>query len=96
VPTIPTASGIINQAEIIKSLREVGAEVTDLSRFGQGFPDLCVGFRGVNYLLEVKTEHGKLTDAEVEWFHNWKGQAAVVRNVAEALWEIGAVECSEK
>jgi len=80
-----------NQREIVEALRAVGASVADLSRFGHGFPDLCVGFRGVNYLLEIKSEHGKLTEPEMDWFHGWEGQAVVVRNVTEALWEIGAV-----
>lgn len=81
-----------NQPAIVKDLRAVGATVYVLARVGQGFPDLAVGFRNRNYFLEVKTEKGKLTKEEQEFFDTWRGQAAVVRDSAEALAVIGAVD----
>ena len=84
-----------NQPEIVQALRDVGATVFVLARVGQGIPDLAVGYRGRNYFLEVKNLDGrgdKLTPAEKEFHDTWRGQAAVVRNEAEALAVIGAAE----
>lgn len=53
--------------------------------------DLLVGFRGVNYLLEVKTVKGKLRASQERFRAAWKGQYAVVRTMDEALRSIGAV-----
>lgn len=43
-----------NQAQIVRALRQVGATVLSLADMGDGCPDLLVGFRGFNILLEVK------------------------------------------
>jgi Holliday junction resolvase len=77
-----------NEPEIIEALRAVGATVQSLDE--RGVPDLVVGFRGVSYLIEVKTAKGKLTRDQVAWHAGWKGQVAVVRTVEEALAVIGA------
>ena len=69
-----------NQAEIMKDLRQAGATVASLHAVGRGLPDLLVGFRGENYLLEVKTDRGKLTQAQVTWHETWRGRVAVVHN----------------
>lgn len=74
-----------NQSEIVQALRAVGASVHITSRFGEGFPDLVVGFGGVTFLLEVKTPDGKLTEDEREFFDNWRGQVALVRDASDAV-----------
>ncbi len=84
-----------NQAAIVAALRGVGASVALTHPLGGGFPDLTVGFRGVNYLLEVKNLDGKgdrLTDDERRWHDEWRGRVHVVRTVDEALKRIGAIE----
>ena len=43
-----------NQTEIVKALRQVGASVQSLAATGKGCPDLLVGIRGLNFLIEVK------------------------------------------
>lgn len=44
-----------NKRAVVAALKSVGASVTDLNPDGKdGIPDLLVGFRGVNYLQEVK------------------------------------------
>jgi hypothetical protein len=78
-----------NESAIIEALRSVGASVQQLS--AKGCPDLLVGFRGENYLLEVKTVKGKLTEDEDLWFFDWHGQAQIVRTVEDALEAIGAI-----
>ena len=75
----------LTQSEIVKALRKVGATVTVLSQVGHGFPDLCVGWRGENKLLEVKTGDGGLTSDEKDWHAKWNGQVAIVRTPEEAV-----------
>lgn len=77
-----------NQGEIVDALRAVGASVQDLHELGRGVPDLLVGWRGVNVLMEVKAQGGALNDRETRWHSEWRGQVAVVRSVEEALVEL--------
>lgn len=86
-----------NQAEIVRALRSVGATVQPLHGVGQGCPDLLAGFRGQNYLLEVKDGKAaqsdrKLTPAQVEWHGGWKGSVAIVETINDA---IAAIQCRE-
>lgn len=79
-----------NHGDVVKALRQIGCSVTDLSRLGQGVPDLLVGYRSKNILLEVKdgaktASRRKLTDDEASWMLLWKGRAHVVNSVAEAI-----------
>lgn len=83
-----------NQSTIVSALRAVGATVTPTHAAGEGFPDLCVGYQGSNYLLEVKDGNKppskrRLTDPQIEWHRDWRGQRAVVNNATEALEAIG-------
>ena len=78
-----------NEAAIVQALRKAGATVELLS--ATNIPDLIVGYRGQNYLLEVKTEKGKLKEGQKNWASHWRGQHAVVRTVDEALQVIGAI-----
>jgi hypothetical protein len=83
-----------NQSEIVSMLRTVGCTVQLLHKVGQGCPDLLVGYRGQNLLLEVKDGElspsaRKLTDRQVEWHRDWRGQVAVVCNVREAMAALG-------
>lgn len=79
-----------NQAEIVKALRKVGCSVQPLHTVGKGCPDILVGIRGRNLLMEIKD--GKLppsarvlTPDERTWIWTWGGQCAVVHSVDEAL-----------
>lgn len=45
-----------NQADIVSELRQIGAFVRDMSAVGDGWPDLCVWFRGATHWLEVKAD----------------------------------------
>ena len=74
-----------NQSDIVESLRTIGATVESLHRVGAGCPDLLVGFRGVNVLMEVKTDKGKLRETQVAWHDEWRGQVAIVRNADDAF-----------
>lgn len=80
-----------NQQEIIATLRQIGASVYPLHFAGRGCPDLMAGFRGRNYLLEVKTERGTVSAAQAAFHLSWRGHVAVVRTPREALVEIGVL-----
>lgn len=75
-----------NQAEIISALRQIGASPTDPLHFaGKGCPDLIVGFRGRNFLMEVKTERGNLNADQRTFHQSWRGQITVVKSASEAV-----------
>lgn len=78
----------LTEPEIVAALRQVpGITVFRLDQPA----DLLCGFRGRNYLLEVKTPTRKggpprrLTPAEAEFFEGWTGQASVVTTPEGAL-----------
>lgn len=72
-----------NEAEIVEFLRKHGCTVDRIS--GTGVPDLLVGYHGKNILMEVKMPGKKLTPAQEKWHSEWRGQKAVVENVADAI-----------
>ena len=80
-----------NHKEIVDALRAIGASVQSLHTVGDGCPDLLVGFRGCNYVLEVKTPTGKRKDAQVDWHADWRGDVQTVTSREQALAVIGAV-----
>jgi hypothetical protein len=67
-----------NQKRLKAYMEALGATVEILPT-GRGVPDAAVGFKGVNMMVEFKTEKGKLNDLQVAWHDNWRGQVAVVR-----------------
>ena len=77
-----------NQREITAALRKVGATVQPLHMVGRNFPDLLVGYRQRNYLLEVKSGKGTLSTGQSEWALTWRGHYAEVHSVDEALLAI--------
>ncbi len=84
-----------NHTDVIKALEKVGATVQTLSQVGHGCPDLLVGFRGRNVLLELKDSaqppsKRKLSESETTWHERWRGQVCVVSTLEHALQIIGA------
>lgn len=75
-----------NQREIREALEKLpGVTVQSLAPVGGGTPDLLVGVRGRNLLLEVKREKGPrsrrrwLLDAsEAFWHATWSDRKSVV------------------
>jgi len=79
-----------NQPLIVKALRDAGATVKSLGNVGDGCPDLLVGFRTKNFLMEIKDPARKpserrLSDDERAFHFGWNGQVCVVETVEEAL-----------
>ena len=83
-----------NQSEIANALRSAGASVHPTHMVADGFPDLAVGYRGANHLLEVKDgskppSKRKLTTPEQDFHAAWRGTVQIVNNVDEALAAVG-------
>ena len=73
-----------NQGAIVQALRKCGASVHVLNEAGA--PDLLVGIRGLNLLVEVKDgakcpSARRLTAAQLVWHKAWKGQVWVLDSV---------------
>lgn len=84
-----------NHADLVKGLERVGASVQTLAQVGHGCPDLLVGYRGINVLMEIKDgslapSRKKLSITEESWHEEWRGQVCVVESLEDALRTIGA------
>ncbi len=86
-----------NHAVIVAALRQAGATVLSLASLGAGAPDLCVGYRRRNVLLEIKdgskaASRRRLTADEAAFAESWQGDPVqIVTDEFEALLAIGAV-----
>ena len=79
-----------NHKAIVEGLRSLGASVQSIAAVGRGCPDLLVGWRKRNVILEVKDgqkfpSQRKLTIAEEEWQRGWRGQVNTVHSLEEAI-----------
>jgi hypothetical protein len=80
-----------NHKEILDQCRQI----PQLSAFsthtmGKGFPDIVIGYKGLNYLFEIKDGEKpqsarRLTQAESEFFCHWKGQVNVIHTIQDIL-----------
>ena len=66
-----------NHNEIVQYLEKAGCLVLDLSRVGEGCPDLFIGYRGRLYLVEIKDGNKPpsarvLTSAQEKFHEKWK------------------------
>ncbi len=83
-----------NQREVVETLRAFGCSVQSLASVGKGCPDLLVGYRGLNILLEVKDGTKKpsarvLTEDEARWHTAWGGRVHVVYSAQDAVETVG-------
>lgn len=79
-----------NQKQIVKVLRDMGCSVQHLHAVGAGCPDLLVGYKGFNILLEIKDgskspSRQKLTSDQHSWHLGWRGHVDVVNSVDSAI-----------
>jgi hypothetical protein len=59
---------------------------------GKAIPDLLVGLKGENYLLEVKSDKGRARQGQVDWACEWRGRKPrLVKTTEGALRAIGAI-----
>jgi hypothetical protein len=89
-----------NQTQIVKALRDMGCTVEHLHAVGKGCPDIIVGFKARNFLLEIKDGDKKvLTPDQFNWHRLWKGQVNVVTNIDDAknlIWKLSDEYRSER
>ena len=86
-----------NQPAIVAALRAAGCDVQDLSKVGNGVPDLLVQRAGVIYLLEAKRPAGPqgglkgrlLTEKQIAFRQRWP--VHTVRSPHEALHAVGLI-----
>lgn len=76
-----------NQAEIVSKLRQCGLGVLDLSGVGGGAPDLLVFDSESYWLVEIKTEKGKLSKNQIKFHTEHRGPAILVVTTAEEIIE---------
>ena len=79
-----------NHTEIVRTLEAMGCSVQDLSRVGQGCPDILVGVSGRNILMEIKdgrkvASERKLNKRQQEWHAAWRGQRVVVESREQVI-----------
>ena len=74
-----------NQKQIISDLKKIGVSVLNLSKVGNGCPDLLIGWQGKNILIEIKTAKGNLNDSQIEFFKEWKGSKFVCKSINEII-----------
>ena len=84
-----------NHREVVDEFRATMKEATlfDLSGAGGGITDCIVGWRGMNFLFEIKDpskspSRRKLTPAQIKFHGEWQGQKSVVLSAAEMCAEI--------
>ena len=82
-----------NHRDVVDEFRKVMPEATlfDASGAGRGFPDCVVGWKSRTFLFEIKNPDrtaSKKTPAQVKFFAEWQGHAAVVYSAAEMCAEI--------
>ena len=77
-----------NQQEIVTGLREAGYVVVDLSRVGDGCPDILVSKDGYTHLIEIKSKNGKLRESQKYFMQQWRGSLLVVKTLQQALEEL--------
>ena len=81
-----------NQKHIVQGLRDVGATVLHTHQRGSGAPDIIVGYRGRNFMFEIKSdENATLTPDEQDFIDAWRGDMMIVYSLEDALMFIGAI-----
>jgi hypothetical protein len=78
-----------NQNDVVKVLRDYGADVYLLHMVGGGIPDLLVAYEGHTILIEVKDgADKKLTPQQIKLFAAWKGSYLFRVNSSEDAIEV--------
>lgn len=80
-----------NQNEVIKSLRQIpGVTIAITSQLGGGFADFLLGYKGVNFMIELKDgakspSQRKLTPDEEKFHAAWSGQISVCNSFEDVF-----------
>jgi hypothetical protein len=79
-----------NQPDIVGAFRRLGFSVAVTSTVGDGFPDLVVGRRGYNLLIEIKDgdkppSERRLTPAQDDFHRDWRGTIHIVESIDDVI-----------
>jgi hypothetical protein len=79
-----------NQQSLVDVIRAMGGTVQVLAAVGEGCPDLLVGWRNKNLLMEVKdgsrpASERVLTPDQKRWHSDWKGRVYIVSTLDDLL-----------
>lgn len=80
-----------NQKALVEQMRSIpGLSVVHTHTVGKGLPDLILGYKGRNYLVEVKDpsqppSKRKLTPDEVEFHESWTGSIHIVEKIEDVI-----------
>jgi len=80
-----------NHKSLINSIRQIPSiSVFSTHTLGKGFPDIVVGYKGINYLFEIKDSaktpsQKKLTPDEVKFHCSWFGQVNIIETIEDVL-----------
>ena len=78
-----------NQSEILKKLDKIpGLSVFDVHR-QPGLCDLLIGYKKVNYMIEIKSKNGTLSPSQKEFHSDWRGTIHVIYSFEEILIILG-------
>ncbi len=82
-----------NHTAVMDALRAAAMKPVSTASLGKGFPDIVVGFRGLNVALEVKDGEKApsaraLSADERDWHDTWPGQVAIVTSPEEAVMAV--------
>jgi hypothetical protein len=88
-----------NQPEIAELFQDLGATVLYTHTLGKGAPDIIVGYRGENFLVEIKDgkkvpSKQKLTPDEREFHATWNGQICIVKD-AQGVYSLLRVKIAK-
>jgi len=78
-----------NQNDVVKALRDYGADVYLLHMVGKGIPDVLVAFEGQTILMEIKDgADKKFTPDQLKFIAGWKGGHLYRVNSSEEAIEV--------
>ena len=76
------------QKPIVDDLRAVGMSVAVTHRLGNGYPDINIGWHGLDQLVELKSsERDTLTPDEVKFHAEWRGYPILIAWTSEQVIE---------
>jgi hypothetical protein len=90
-----------NHAQITAEFRKLGCSVLDMSRLGEGAPDLLIGYGGLTMLVEVKDgslppSRRTLTTDQVQFWLNWKQNPRIVKNTDDVAKTVNVLMTWDK
>ena len=81
-----------NQPEIVAKARSLGADWLHTHQLGQGFPDGFLGLNNLYFACEIKSERGRLTEAQERLFAGLKSRPRIVRSAEDVEAAVEALE----